>query len=161
TLYTIKTHPREIVDNLADRAHFPRVHNTEIEDFSFEVDGHLATQRVKGKAFLAGGGTDPFSSSTTYHGPGYLLMRMDGVLQNYMLLAHTPIEENLLHLRLGVMLKIVGSRERTLGYVKGYLDNLQKGFEDDMHIWEHKVYRDPPLLCDGDGPIGRLRRWYR
>jgi 3-ketosteroid 9alpha-monooxygenase subunit A len=159
--YTIKTHPREIVDNLADKAHFPAVHVTEIEDFGFEVDGVRATQRVKGTAHLANGGVDKFSSLTTYHGPGYLIMRMDGALQNYMLLAHTPIGPNELHLRMAVTLKIVGSAERTKGYVAGYLDNLKKGFEDDLHIWENKIYRDPPLLCDGDGPIGKLRKWYR
>jgi 3-ketosteroid 9alpha-monooxygenase subunit A len=159
--YRIKTHPREIVDNLADRAHFPMVHKTEIDEFAFEVDGHTATQRVKGRALFGSGGVDPFSSSTTYHGPGYLLMRMDGLLQNYMLVTHTPVEENELDLWLSVRLKIVGSRERTEGYVAGYLDNLKKGFEDDFRIWENKIYREPALLCDGDGPIGRLRKWYR
>jgi 3-ketosteroid 9alpha-monooxygenase subunit A len=159
--YHIATHPREIVDNLADRAHFPAVHNTAIDDFAFEVDGHTATQRVKGRAFLAGGGIDDFASTTTYHGPGYLLMRMDGALKNYMLFVHTPIDENHLDLRMGVMLKIVGDRARTEGYVAQYLDNLKRGFEDDIQVWEHKVYREPALLCDGDGPVGRLRRWYR
>jgi 3-ketosteroid 9alpha-monooxygenase subunit A len=159
--YRIKTHPREIVDNLADKAHFPRVHNTDIDEFSCEIDGLLATQRVKGRAKMASGGVDPFSSSTTYHGPGYLLMRMDGLLSNYMLLGHTPINENLLELRLGVTIKIVGNRQKTEGYVGMYLDNLKKGFEDDIKIWENKRYRDPPLLCDGDGPIGQLRRWYK
>lgn len=159
-LYKVRTHPREIVDNLADRAHFPSVHRTEIDAFDFGVDGHLAWQKVKGRASFPGG-IDTFSSTTTYHGPGYLLMRMDGLLQNYMLVAHTPIDEGLLDLRLAVTLKIVGSRSRTEGYVKGYLDNLKSGFEDDLRIWEHKVYVDPPALCDGDGPIGRLRRWYR
>lgn len=159
--YHIKTHPREIVDNLADRAHFAFVHNTAIDDFTFEVDGHTATQRVKGRAFLASGGIDVFSSTTTYHGPGYLIMRMDGAMQNYMLFAHTPVSENSLDLRMAVMLKIVGDRKRTEGYVGRYLDNLRKGFEDDMKIWEHKIYREPALLCDGDGPIGKLRKWYR
>ena len=32
---------------------------------------------------------------------------------------------------------------------------------EDIRIWEHKVYRDRPRICDGDGPIGRLRTWYR
>ena len=68
----IKTHPREIVENLADRAHFPRVHQTDIDEFEFDVAGHTATQRVKGRALLPGGGVDHFASSTTYHGPGYL-----------------------------------------------------------------------------------------
>ncbi len=42
-----------------------------------------------------------------------------------------------------------------------YMSNLKSGFEDDLRIWEHKVYIDPPALCDGDGPIGKLRKWYR
>ena len=161
SMYHIKTHPREIVDNLADRAHFPAVHATKIEDFGFEIDGHTATQRVKGIAYLSGGGEDHFSSQTTYHGPGYLLMHMDGALQNYMLFTHTPVDENHLDLRLALTLKIVGNREKTEGFVKQYMENLRRGFEDDIRIWENKIYRDPPLLCDGDGPIGRLRRWYK
>jgi 3-ketosteroid 9alpha-monooxygenase subunit A len=159
--YHVKTHPREIVDNLADRTHFPAVHRTEIDGFDFGVEGHRAWQKVQGRALLPDGGVDNFSSMTTYHGPGYLLMRMDGALQNYMLVAHTPIDEGNLDLRLAVTLKIVGDRKRTEGYVGRYLANLKAGFEDDLHIWEHKVYVDPPMLADGDGPVGQLRRWYR
>ena len=160
-MYSIKTHPREIVDNLADRGHFPAVHATDIHEFAFEVDGHISRQRVKGTAKLPGGGVDNFSSTTTYHGPGFLLMKMDGALQNYMLIAHTPNDTNTLDLRMGVMLKIVGSRARTEGYVAQYLSNLKAGFEDDIRIWETKLYRETPVLCDGDGPISQLRRWYR
>ena len=29
----------------------------------------------------------------------------------------------------------------------------------DFPIWENKVYRERPLLCDGDGPIQAFRRW--
>jgi 3-ketosteroid 9alpha-monooxygenase subunit A len=161
SFYHIKTHPREIVENLADKAHFPRVHNTEIDEFAFDVSGHTATQRVKGRALLAGGGVDVFASTTTYHGPGYLLMRMDGALQNYMLVAHTPVDPGSLDLRMGVMLKIVGDRKRTEGFVAQYMANLKAGFEDDIRIWENKLYREHPVLCDGDGPISQLRRWYR
>lgn len=160
-MYAIKTHPREIVENLADKGHFPAVHATDIHEFSFEVDGHLSRQRVRGTAHLAGGGVDNFSSTTTYHGPGYLLMKMDGALQNYMLVAHTPNDTGSLDLRMGVMLKIVGSRAKTEGYVAQYLANLRAGFEDDIRIWENKLYRETPVLCDGDGPISQLRRWYR
>jgi 3-hydroxy-9,10-secoandrosta-1,3,5(10)-triene-9,17-dione monooxygenase len=160
-LYHVKTHPKEIIDNLADRAHFPTVHRTLIDEFAFEVDGFTATQRAKGKSILPGDGSDEFASTTTYHGPGYFVMHFDGMLKNIMLLAHTPIDETELDLRLAVSLKIVGNRERTEGFVKRYLENLKAGFEDDLRIWEHKRYRDPPVLCDGDGPIGRMRRWYR
>jgi 3-ketosteroid 9alpha-monooxygenase subunit A len=160
-IYRVKTHPREIVENLADRAHFPRVHNTEIDDFGFEVKDHTATQRVKGRARLPGGGVDVFSSTTTYHGPAYLLMRMSGVFENYMLVAHTPIDHDHLDLRLGVSLKMQGDRQKTEALVQMYMNNLKAGFEDDLKIWENKLYRETPVLCDGDGPITQLRRWYR
>lgn len=159
--YTIRTHPREIVDNLADRAHFPAVHDTAIDDFEFSMAGHTATQRTRGRAFLPGGGVDQFASTTTYHGPGCLMMQMDGALSNHMLFAHTPVDHDTLELRMAVTLKVVGNAERTRGYVDHYMANLKAGFEDDIRIWEHKVWRDPPMLCDGDGPIGQLRRWYR
>lgn len=29
-----------------------------------------------------------------------------------------------------------------------------------MHIWETKTKIDNPLLCDSDGPLYQLRRWY-
>jgi hypothetical protein len=31
----------------------------------------------------------------------------------------------------------------------------------DVPIWEGKVYRSDPLLTKGDGPVVRMRRWYR
>jgi len=45
--------------------------------------------------------------------------------------------------------------------VELYMNNLKAGFEDDLRIWENKLYRETPVLCDGDGPISQLRRWYR
>jgi hypothetical protein len=31
----------------------------------------------------------------------------------------------------------------------------------DIPIWEHKLYRRQPRLCEGDGPIMAYRRWAR
>ena len=39
-------------------------------------------------------------------------------------------------------------------------DALQSGYFQDVAIWEHKKWLEAPMLCDGDGPIGDLRRWY-
>jgi hypothetical protein len=36
-----------------------------------------------------------------------------------------------------------------------------KTIEQDIPIWENKVYRHDPMLCDGDGPIMQYRRWAR
>ncbi len=31
----------------------------------------------------------------------------------------------------------------------------------DIEIWENKIYRERPRLCRDDGPVFRLRQWYR
>jgi len=157
----IKTQPREIVENVADLAHFIPVHGTHPEVFENEFVDHMATQINKGMAYPRGGGKDPYSLTATYYGPAYQLTHMDGVLQSRLVNAHTPVDEHSLDLRFAVTLKILKDQETTAGFAKRYIENLRVGFLEDVAIWEHKMWRDRPALCDGDGPIGKLRKWYR
>jgi 3-ketosteroid 9alpha-monooxygenase subunit A len=34
------------------------------------------------------------------------------------------------------------------------------GFEQDVAIWKNKTRIENPLLCEEDGPVYQLRRWY-
>jgi len=160
-LLHIKTHPREVIENMADSGHFPRVHGTHVDLFENEFTDLLCIQRIKGVAYPRGGGRDDFELEATYYGPGYHISRMEGVMASRLLLAHTPVDENSIDLRFGAMIKKVGDEAKTKLYSGMYVKNLQVGFEEDIEIWENKLYRDRPALCDGDGPIGKLRRWYR
>jgi 3-ketosteroid 9alpha-monooxygenase subunit A len=156
----IKTHPKEIVENVVDKAHFPKVHNTHVESFENEFVGHQAIQRTRAIAYPIGGGKDEFEITATYFGPGYQLSWMKGLLEARLLNAHTPVDEDHLDLRFGVMLKIVGNAEKTKKFADMYAENLRLGFHQDIAIWENKKYRRVPVLCDGDGPIIKLRQWY-
>ena len=156
----IKTHPKEIVENVVDKAHFPKVHNTHVEVFENEFDGHKATQHTRGVAYPVGGGKDEFEITATYFGPGYQISWMKGVLEARLINAHTPVDEGSVDLRFGVMLKIVGTEEKTKKFAAMYAENLRLGFHQDIAIWENKKYRESPVLCDGDGPIMKLRKWY-
>ncbi|HVK73492.1 MAG TPA: Rieske 2Fe-2S domain-containing protein [Kofleriaceae bacterium] len=160
-IMTIRTQPCEIIENVADRGHFPRVHNTNIDEFENEFIDHMAIQRSAGVAYPRGGGSDRFRLTATYYGPAYQVTEMESFLPNKLINAHTPIDEHSLHLRFGVMLKRVGDDTKMARYAQGYTHNLQVGFGEDVAIWENKVWRDRPTLSDGDGPIGALRRWYR
>jgi 3-ketosteroid 9alpha-monooxygenase subunit A len=156
SLMTIKTHPREIIENVADSGHFPAVHGTHLEQFDNEFVDHVAIQRSAGVAYPRGGGSDRFKLTATYYGPAYQVTEMDSFIRNRMVNAHTPIDESTLHLRFGVMLE-----KNAAKYADVYRDNLTLGFGEDVQIWENKLWRDRPMLCDGDGAIGALRRWYR
>jgi 3-ketosteroid 9alpha-monooxygenase subunit A len=157
----IKTHPKEIVENVVDKAHFAKVHNTHVEEFENEFDGHKATQRTRAVAYPVGGGKDEFEITATYFGPGFQISWMHGVLDARLLNAHTPIDEQHVDLRFGVLLKVVGGNEqKTQKFAEMYAENLRLGFHQDIAIWENKKYREVPVLCDGDGPIIKLRHWY-
>jgi len=156
----IRTHPKEIVENVVDKAHFPRVHATHVEQFDNEFDAHKATQRTKGVAYPVGGGRDQFEIEATYFGPGVQISWMHGVLEARLLNAHTPVDAVSVDLRFGVMLKMIGNEAKTKLFAEKYAENLRLGFHQDIAIWENKRYRDVPVLCDGDGPIMKLRQWY-
>jgi 3-ketosteroid 9alpha-monooxygenase subunit A len=158
--FPMKTQPKEIVENIADKGHFNFVHNTEISEFSFEVDGHIARQSIRGHARF-GDKKEAIASVATYYGPGVLMTEMEGMLKNHLLVLTTPIDEQNVALWFAVTLKKVGSDRANESYMKLYMENLRTGFIQDQKIWENKVYRDPPMLCDGDGPIGKMRNWYK
>ncbi len=156
----IKTHPREIVENIVDTAHFLPVHGTAAENFRNEFEGHVAVQHNEGIAYPLGGGEDRYKLTATYFGPAYMVTHMRGVLESMLINAHTPIGPNLLHLRFAVALKKDGGREPSAKFLARYVDNLRAGYLQDVAIWEHKVFRPRPVLCDGDGKIPALRKWY-
>ena len=38
--------------------------------------------------------------------------------------------------------------------------NIRSQMEEDIIIWNRKRYYEKPLLCDGDGPFAKFRKWY-
>jgi 3-ketosteroid 9alpha-monooxygenase subunit A len=157
----IQTHPREIVENVADRAHFMPVHGTDAKEFVNEFEGHMAVQRNRGTAYPRGGGEDHYDLIATYYGPAYQVTRMLGVLNSCLINAHTPVDEQCLDLRFAVSLEVNANEQKMRAFSESYVNNLRVGFLEDVAIWEHKMWRDRPVLCDGDGPIAKLRKWYR
>jgi 3-ketosteroid 9alpha-monooxygenase subunit A len=160
---TIATHPREIVENVVDVAHFGPVHATETHDFENEFDGHRAVQRARGAGSAASGYEgERYEVEATYYGPGYQITRLESRgVEARLVNAHTMIDEETLHLRFGVMLRTLDDApQRSERFLRAYVDDLRRGFLQDIAIWENKRFREAPLLCDGDGPIGKLRAWY-
>lgn len=158
----VATHPREIVENVVDIAHFRPVHQTSPASFQNVFEGHLAIQRSEGTGTMDNDhGEAAYRIEATYYGPGYQISAMESLgLETRLLNAHTMIREDLLELRFGVLFKHPGDPKHTQRFTRAYVRDLTRGFQQDIAIWEHKAYRERPLLCDGDGSIPDLRRWY-
>jgi 3-ketosteroid 9alpha-monooxygenase subunit A len=75
---------------------------------------------------------------------------------------HVPTSNNSFKLQYGVCVKKPeGVDEETAAYIgKRYSDTFKEGFEQDVHIWLNKAPVQNPLLCEEDGPVYQLRRWY-
>lgn len=156
----IKTQPREVIENVADVAHFSPVHNQQIDVFEMTIDGPRATQRTTGRGSTLDGRPIPVTTEATYHGPAVQFTRLGWAYDMVLVNAHVPIDHENLILRFGVVLKKQGmneSREVILAHVAAARD----GYFQDVAIWEHKRWRDRPTLVEGDGPIGEIRKWYR
>ena len=41
------------------------------------------------------------------------------------------------------------------------MDGFAHDVQQDFDIWQHKVYFSPPILAEGDGPVGRYRHWVK
>lgn len=159
-MLVVKSHPREIVENVVDVGHFIPVHGTHVSSISNEFDRHMAIQVNSGVAYPLGGGKDRYSLRATYYGPAFQVTQMDGYLCSVLINAHTPVSSNLLHLRFAVAIRQNPEDPQGDDFLDKYVENLRLGFFQDIEIWEHMKFRDRPMLCDGDGPLMKLRRWY-
>lgn len=158
----VATHPREIVENVVDIAHFAPVHQTEPHQFDNRFEGHRAVQYSRG----VGSEDNQYAGSSydlvaTYYGPGYQITEFTSRGVNAILLnAHTMVDEGHLDLCFGVRLREMQNPDHTDRFLEAYFKDLSVGFQQDIAIWEHKRWRDRPTLSDEDGDIGRLRHWY-
>ncbi len=44
---------------------------------------------------------------------------------------------------------------------RAIFNGLVNDVQQDFVIWQHKRYGQPPLLAEGDGPVGKYRQWAR
>lgn len=157
----IKTHQREIIDNISDKGHFDPVHFSTVKSFENNFEGHNATQHmVGGHKTLAESG-QLLDSFATYHGPGYLLTTLTGTYDSIMLVAHTPIDTQNVRVWYGLMVNVGdNSLPKAQEAATAYKNAGRHAFFQDVAIWENKATINQPLLCDGDGPIMKAREWY-
>jgi 3-ketosteroid 9alpha-monooxygenase subunit A len=171
------SHSREIIDNMVDMAHFFYIHKGLPTYFKNVFEGHLATQYYAGTSHEQAATGAPIEigqyegqttkSEATYFGPSYLV---DWLEDNYgemsissiLITTHYPVTATSFMLQYGMIVKrIPGLDDETMGKVARKMTRLiGEGFLGDVEIWKHKSRIDNPLLCDEDGPVYQLRRWY-
>ncbi|WP_233510518.1 Rieske 2Fe-2S domain-containing protein [Actinomadura craniellae] len=166
---------REVIDNVVDMAHFFYVHYSFPTHFKNVFEGHTAYQYLsgtgredarapaeKGQPALLGN-----TSVAAYHGPSFMIDDLtyhyeNGDLNSVLINCHYPIDQDSFVLQYGIIVRrsdwMQGDAAEKLA--RGMAQFIKLGFEQDVQIWKNKARIDNPLLCEEDGPVYQLRRWY-
>jgi 3-ketosteroid 9alpha-monooxygenase subunit A len=163
--YQVRTHVQELTENIIDRSHFYQVHDmVPPDDDRFEVafDGHSMTvdQSIKVTA-VADAGFEVQTRTTTC-GPGIVAVEVrEGPLDMLTFITQTPLNDELVEVTISFSMKALDDELATesVSSLNAEVTNLQ--FTQDIPIFEHKIYRDRPMLTKVDGPVARYRRWFR
>jgi 3-ketosteroid 9alpha-monooxygenase subunit A len=165
---------REIIDNMADMAHFYYIHFAFPTYFKNIFEGHIATQYLdsRGRPDVGSGSNysgedNMLRSEASYFGPSYMINYLwndfrGSTVESVLINCHYPIDTNSFVLQYAVMVKkLPGVDGEMANKIAGkFSRSFSVGFLQDVEIWRNKTRIENPLLCEEDGPLYQLRRWY-
>lgn len=159
--WEIHAHMQEIGENGVDGAHFHFVHGTsELPETEFQTfeehkrKGKFVTRQPTPRGVVDG------AIETCSFGTGLSIVRFSGIYDTILLANITPVEREVSHAMYAFIQPsdTADSLGKTVG--KAIIANICQQMEEDQIIWQRKQYFERPLLCDGDGPFAKFRRWY-
>ena len=161
--WTVHTHCQEMQENSVDGAHFPHVHRMDMQvELHHEFRDcvlHWGLGARKQVSTLDDEEDDLRLESESY-GLGYNVVRQRGQLETLVATGLTPIDAETTHMRLAVIAKRDGRSEQQMSdWMDRYMAEHAVVATEDFHIWENKLYRESPLLAEGDGAIAEYRNW--
>lgn len=171
--WTIRTHVQEICENGADNAHFTWLHGQQTQGMqtnAVDVDGHIFVHRTWQDYNLFGimkllvdkveGPLD-----VAFHGMGFIVNR--AVVHAKVDLHYTfaffpvPVDDGVIELHAMLSMKRLPNRLATWALWRKAAAEGGVTIDQDVPIWESKLWRERPVLVPEDGPVAAFRRWTR
>lgn len=159
--WDISTHMQEIGENAVDSVHFQYVHGTNNipEMQKMEFSGHtrygmLKTLQPTPKGVVEG------AIENRNIGPGLAFVRFTGLCDTLLIANLTPVSAQHTRAMYAFRQKKVNGNSPVGGIGDAIIANVCQQMEEDIIIWSRKKYFEKPMLCDGDGPFGKFRKWY-
>ncbi len=159
--WTIRTCNQEMAENQVDAAHFKYLHGSRTMPTTTIVkrDGpHMLSRSTTGMTTKRGPADGEIEVNTW--GFGFTTTRFTGLVETLLMASAAPVEEELTTIRFAFTVRDIG-KGITGGIGKAFMLEVARQLEQDIPVWENKNFIDPPLLCEGDGPIGVFRQWAR
>ena len=157
----VGVHMQDMAENNCDPVHFQYVHGMQEvppSDIEFAEDGRFFRMVGKGRHETPGGRVETVLERDTW-GLGLAAVRLRGIPGAGLLMfsSTSPVDRERTHSR---WLFTVSKNMADLGGEE-FIQSLQSGVRQDLRIWENKIYRDQPVLCEADDFLAQFRRWTR
>jgi hypothetical protein len=150
-------HVQELAENVPDAPHFLYVHRTPTLPTAIpETDGPIYRQETRMRS--ADGAVD-LSFRQEAFGLGLIWLRTSSEPRLAFLNATTPIDDEHCELTLSVLIRDPETGPGLSAQGRAHVEALFAQVDQDVPIFEHKVYRAKPPLVEDDGPLPVLRRW--
>ncbi len=157
--WTIGAHGQELGENGVDPAHFRFVHGTlNVPIMEAKEDGPYRTAYQPIEMRTPRGDVTGAIEARSF-GMGFSATRFTGICETLELATMTPVDAKTSHVRYAFTQPRVDGQDPKGGVAAAIIRDIVKQTNEDIPIWENKVYRDRPILCEGDGPIAQYRRW--
>jgi hypothetical protein len=158
--HLIKTCLQEMAENTVDAPHFQTIHNhpgaAAYESLSF--DGPFMSMHSK-QLFPSSGGPIEGTLNTESSGYGFGVVRYKTLVDICMLTLNAPVEVDVSTQVFQVYYRNPTRDEKIDRIGNAFYKEVNRQLMQDAPIWENKIYRETPQLCDGDGPIFKFRQW--
>jgi 3-ketosteroid 9alpha-monooxygenase subunit A len=156
---TVRTRWRELPENSVDREHFHVLHRYPAPpQLEARVEGHrfIMTSHVPWRRF---GREVTVRLDFDLHGAMFQVGRGVSEMPFIVLASQMPIDAERVIQRMTFRVsKKLPFPLRDL-VARLVVFTAVREFERDIPIWENKITSSRPVLCDGDGPIGKFRKW--
>ena len=156
----VRTAWQEVAENGVDMAHFKSVHGTgrvsEIGELT--IEGPL--RRVHSKqAFQTARGEFEGTIESNSYGPGLGVVSFSLMSTITQISTTTPLEDDEVLVRF-TMYHDEGD-ELAAKIAIPFGAEVERQFDQDIPIWEHKRYQPSPALAPSEKPITEFRKWAR
>lgn len=159
-LWTVRSHPQEMMENAVDITHFEAMHRWKAHSIDWIPDGPRYQMRIQvdnsGEGYQSASAANADDVVSYNVGPGFSYTRFSGSLNAISLNIMTPGEAGVVYNPQSFWVARQTDETMAQAWAQGFLDD----YADDIPVWEHKIYRERPALSDADGAFARYRRWY-
>jgi nitrite reductase/ring-hydroxylating ferredoxin subunit len=157
--WKIRTHVQEMAENGYDMTHFRFLHGLHnLPEPELHFEGPHCRMRTRTLMETPAGLID---GELRFHslGFGFGLVRLSGLIDTLLVTVITPIDDEYVDARFLFTVKRLPDEDATRMVGLGFIDELSRQVDQDIRVWENKVYLEGPSYGEHDGPIAAFRRW--